>query len=154
MERQYRKEGLCRACTGRMGSLSDLPDQQYGKKETTALSERQMEDEDEDANAEGEMGEERTRGGGNRRAYGAKTSGRYMYGGAESTYGDGSDSEDSDAEYLPSSTDDEGYESEESEDTPPTRTQPKCTKRRQSSSSDIAMLIEQEVAQRGKRARR
>jgi hypothetical protein len=113
-----------------------------------------------------------------RRTRGAKSIGMYMYGdeGVE-----GSASEESDAEYVPDTTDDEGCESETEERSgttrppPPskrakrrpssadeveerkgaTRTQPPSehAKRKLSSVDELAQLIEREAAQRGKRAR-
>jgi len=146
MERRHKKEGLCRTCRVRMASLSDLPEERYGEETTVKKGNEQ----------EVEMEEESTRGNGSRRTRGAKRSGSYVYGEGDGNGRgtSGSGSEDSDAEYVPSSTDDEGYESEESDDAVSTQPSPKHTKRRQSSLSDIAGLIEQEAAQRGKRTRR
>jgi hypothetical protein len=126
-----------------MGSLSDLPEGRYDMEETTTAG-----GEEENEGVEAEMEEERTQGGGRRHARGAKSSGRCVYGeeDGDGMSANGSGSEGSDAEYVPLSTNDEGYESDESNDEVSMKSKSKRAKRRQSSSSDIAQLIEQEAA--------
>ena len=144
-------------CNSRQEVFGNVPD-----RHRYTDSRRDDEDKDRVGEVEMEVQQERGRTMSRRemsRREGSRTSGMYTYGeeGGGVSENGGSGSEDlDDEEYMPSSTDDEEYESEESDFAPSlSRELPSTSaKRRRSSLRDMVQLIEQEAAQRRKRVRR